>query len=87
MEQTTAVIRIEGGLHARPASILVNKAKTFASRITLTNAAKQADAKSIIGLMGLATKSGDEIIIIAEGEDEFAAVQEIKQIIENGFQL
>lgn len=76
------------GLHARPASEFVSKAKQFSSRITIKNAAQAAsvpvNAKSIIHLLTLGLSQGAVAEITAEGEDESAAVETLKQLVESG---
>ena len=62
------------GLHARPAGILVKKAAEFQSKIMIDKAGKAADAKRILGVMGLGVKKGEEVTITAEGEDEETAI-------------
>ncbi len=76
------------GLHARPASEFVSKAKQFSSRITIKTAAQAAsipvNAKSIIHLLTLGLSQGAVAEITAEGEDESAAVETLKQLVESG---
>ena len=76
------------GLHARPASEFVSKAKQFSSRITIKNAAQEAsvpvNAKSIIHLLTLGLSQGAVAEITAEGEDESAAIEALKQLVESG---
>ena len=52
------------GLHARPAAVLAAEAKKFKSDIRLLRGADEANAKSVVALMGLATKLGDAIRVI-----------------------
>ena len=65
------------GIHARPAGELVKVAKEFSCKITLTKDGKSGDCKKIFGIMGLAVKSGNEIVINFDGEDEDAAYDKI----------
>ena len=69
------------GIHARPAGELIKAVKDFASKITITKDGKVADAKSIFGVMGLAVKQGQEIVITAEGDDEEEAITAIEQFL------
>ncbi|WP_406849967.1 glucose PTS transporter subunit IIA [Chromobacterium phragmitis] len=57
------------GLHARPAAVFASKAKTFASDIQLILGDKEANAKSVVAIMGLATKLGDVVRVRAAGTD------------------
>lgn len=43
---------------------------------------KKINAKSIMGMMSLVLKEGDQIILIADGEDENAATESIKELLE-----
>lgn len=73
------------GLHARPAAMVVNKAKTYASSLEIIKNGKAYNAKSIMGILSMAAKMNDEIVIRAEGEDEDTAVNELIELIESGF--
>ena len=74
------------GIHARPASIFVNKAKEFQSKITVENMAtgKSKDAKAILGVMTLALVKGTEIKITADGPDEDVAIQAMADLVDAG---
>ncbi|SMB94504.1 phosphocarrier protein [Thermanaeromonas toyohensis ToBE] len=79
------VIANEAGLHARPAVLFVQEAQKFKSKITVHKGDKQADAKSILGVMSLAVTKGTSILIVAEGEDEKEAVECLVNLINNKF--
>lgn len=74
MKSFTYVIKDELGIHARPAGLLVKEAKQFASTITLECGEKKAAAKGLMGVMGMAVKQGNEVVVTAEGDDEDAAI-------------
>ena len=71
------------GLHARPASNLVTFCKKYNSKISLSNGEKTVSAASIIHVLTLGVKQGTQLEVIAEGEDEATAVEEIVALIEN----
>lgn len=75
----------ETGLHARPASQLVQVANKFASDVSIEFKGNETDAKSILGLMGLGLKKDDEINVIANGHDAAAAVDAIVNLIDQKF--
>ncbi len=75
-------INNETGLHARPASQLVNTAGKFESKIEIVLDDKEVNAKSIMGIMSLGIGKGDEITLRAEGDDAEAAVAAIVEFIE-----
>lgn len=82
MYEKTVVVGLTQGLHARPASEFVQKAGQFNSKVFVVKADKAADAKSILGLMGLAVSHGAEVTVRAEGMDEVAAVDTLCDLIE-----
>jgi phosphotransferase system HPr (HPr) family protein len=57
------------GLHGRPAAQVVRTSARFASRISIHVGERDADAKSLIGLLGLTIRPGSEITITADGPD------------------
>jgi phosphocarrier protein FPr len=65
------------GLHARPAAVLANLAKRFSSRILLTRGDDQANAKSVVSIMGLEIAQNDKVVIVATGPDADAAIDSI----------
>lgn len=67
----------ETGIHARPASILVDIANKFDSEIKLISNNKEANLKSIISIMSLAIGSGETVEIQADGRDEEEAVEKL----------
>ncbi|WP_373482731.1 HPr family phosphocarrier protein [Acetobacterium sp.] len=75
----------KAGLHAKPASLFVQRANDFKSEIYIKKEATRVNAKSIMGVMILAVQKGDEIQIEATGDDEKRAVEQLKQLIENRF--
>ncbi|CAM9101867.1 HPr family phosphocarrier protein [Mycoplasma marinum] len=82
MAQFTAKITDPVGLHARPASVTVSAASKFDSEIKIETNGKSGNLKSIMNIMALGVKQGDEITITAEGSDADAAIAEIKSTME-----
>ncbi len=84
----TKKIRITNptGLHMRPAGIFCNMASRFACKVTFNYGEDQtnANAKSVLNVLGACVKSGDEIELVCEGEDETEALAAMVQIIEDG---
>ena len=75
-EKLSFVVSDPVGLHARPATILVNQASKFASNVKLVYNGKEVNLKSIMGVMslGVPTKA-------AEGEDEKDVIESIAKVI------
>lgn len=85
MTSGDVLIQDEIGLHARPAILFVKTANRFASRITVRAGEKQADAKSIVKVIGLGARRGVTITITAEGDDETEAVDALISLVESDF--
>ncbi|MCL2665328.1 MAG: HPr family phosphocarrier protein [Defluviitaleaceae bacterium] len=64
---------------SRPASLLVQTAGTFVSKISISMDEKTANAKSIMGIVSLGISEGQMITLTAEGSDEKQAVPAIEQ--------
>ena len=74
-------IRIAGGLEARPIAVLVQVASQYDSSIYLETEGKRVNAKSIMGMMTLALKAGEKIVVEATGTDENEAIEGIEKYI------
>lgn len=83
--ETIVKILNEQGLHARPASIFVKTASKFKSTVSIVHGNEVANAKSIINIMSLGLKKGEEIKIIAEGTDEKEVMEALISLVENKF--
>ncbi|MBM7654161.1 phosphocarrier protein HPr [Neobacillus cucumis] len=68
----------ETGIHARPATLLVQTASRFDSEITLEYKGKSVNLKSIMGVMSLGVGQGADIKIAAEGNDANDALQALE---------
>ncbi|QHQ59711.1 HPr family phosphocarrier protein [Anaerocolumna sedimenticola] len=78
------VIKNPTGLHLRPAGILCKTAIEFHSRINIKFKDTTANAKSVLGVLGACIKTGDEIELICEGEDEKEALSTLIKAVESG---
>jgi phosphotransferase system HPr (HPr) family protein len=77
-----AVVLPEGvALHARPAALFVRRAMTFASRITVVKGEREADAKSILGVLGLGALGGTSLILRADGNDADEALATLAELV------
>jgi phosphotransferase system HPr (HPr) family protein len=70
----------EAGIHGRPAARILKAAKGFSSQIVLVKGEREANAKSILKITGLA-KKGEKITVRAEGEDAEEAVETLAALI------
>lgn len=85
MQQVVVTIKNELGLHARPATRFIGRAKSFHSKITVEKNGDLANAKSVTSVMLLQIRQGDEIRIVAEGPDEEAAISGLIGLIKDNF--
>jgi phosphocarrier protein FPr len=72
------------GLHARPASVLSNLAQNYESAIRLKRGDDQANAKSVMAIMGLEVYLGNKVQIIAHGPDAAEAVAGLTAALRDG---
>lgn len=71
------------GLHARPATFFVQKANCFKCSIWVEKDDCRVNAKSLLGVLSLGISKGTEITLIADGQDESAAVEGLVALVEN----
>lgn len=83
-ESRTVRINYKLGLHARPATKIVEEASRFRSEIHLQKDTMRVNAKSVIELLTLAAQDGEKLLITAEGEDALSAVETIAYLLEKG---
>lgn len=88
MVNGTVKIKNPTGLHLRPAGMFCKTAMQFDCKITIRKKTRYEDvtanAKSVLSVLGACIKSGDEIEIICEGDDEEAALGAMVQLVEDG---
>ncbi|MBG9980906.1 phosphocarrier protein HPr [Facklamia sp. DSM 111018] len=83
MEKKDFRIIAETGIHARPATLLVQSASKFSSEINLEYKGKSVNLKSIMGVMSLGVGQGADVTITAEGADEKEAIEAVKETMKN----
>ncbi len=72
------------GLHARPAAVLANLAQKYESDIRLKRGDDNANAKSVMAIMGLEVLTGHKVQIIARGPDAAQAAEELAEALREG---
>jgi multiphosphoryl transfer protein len=85
--QRAVAVALPQGLHARPAALLARRAKGVAASITLRAHGRETDARSVVGIMALGVRHGDELLIQAEGEGAPQAVAQILVALEEAQRL
>jgi len=77
VRSATLTVRQKVGLHARPAAMFVQQAMKHKCRITIESSGRKADAKSILQVLALGVKCGQDVTIIAEGPEEDVALERL----------
>ncbi|QXQ07939.1 phosphoenolpyruvate--protein phosphotransferase [Sphingosinicellaceae bacterium] len=78
------VMPLPHGLHARPAARIVALLKTHAAAAVFEAHGRTADACSMVAVMALGVRQGDELTVRATGTDAAAAVEALVALIEGG---
>lgn len=81
MVQKTIKVEVNTGMEERPVPTCVQIASQFESSIHIAIGTKKVNAKSLLGMMTIGFTAGDEIEVIAEGNDEAAAVAELEKYL------
>lgn len=76
------IIKSTVGLHASLAAKVVQAASKYAVDINLHYHDKVVDVKSILGLMSLAIPQGENVTIVATGDQAERAIDEIAELLE-----
>ncbi|MDR2841948.1 MAG: HPr family phosphocarrier protein [Spirochaetaceae bacterium] len=85
IEKTVKIVN-RAGIHARPASLLVEATINFKSDIFFEQGTNKINAKSILGIITLGAPYNSEIKITATGPDEQEAVDRLVKIFESKFE-
>lgn len=78
-------IKNKMGFHMRPAQVFVNAMTKYPCDVTIKFGGRDINAKSIMMIMSACIKCGSEITVVANGEQEAAALDEAAGMIESGF--
>jgi phosphocarrier protein HPr len=72
------VVGSKVGLHARPAALFVQAAGKLPVRVTVAKeGADPVDARSILAVLGLDVRGGQEIVLTAAGDGAEQALEEL----------
>ena len=76
------VVNMQNDLEARPIALLVQKANQFSSQIYMESGDnKRVNVKSIMGMMSLQLGNGEELTVVADGDDEADAIQGVEKLL------
>lgn len=74
MIKKPVTIRNSMDMETRPIAHLVQEASQYKSQVYIEMDDKKINAKSIMGMMSLKLQKGEDVTIVADGQDEDAAV-------------
>lgn len=80
MAKRTAKVASGNGLHARPAAVFANAAAEYDSDVTIEFDGDSADAASLMEVMTLGVKCGDEVTLVSDDEE---ALDKLVQLLES----
>lgn len=75
------VIKNKSGLQSKSAAVFIQKASNFKSDIWVEKEERKANGKSLLGLLSLGIGFGSKVVVIAEGEDEERAANELENYL------
>lgn len=75
------IINYKAGIHLRPATEICKAAAEYKSKVKLIVGNVTADAKSIISILGACIKTGTEVMVMCDGEDEELALEAMINIL------
>ncbi len=85
MVEKTVTIENKLGLHARPASLIVQTVTKFKSEVFLHKDSQVANGRSIMSVMMLAAECGAQLKLQAKGEDENEVVAALIKLVQDKF--
>jgi phosphocarrier protein HPr len=83
--EITLKIQHKAGLHARPAAMFVQTANKYKAAIKVRHGEREANAKSIMGILTLGASQGAEVTVHAEGSDAEQALSALRELVESNF--
>jgi len=82
MPERTVAVGSSVGLHARPAAIFVQAAAALPVKVTVAKVGgKPADARSILSVLALDARGGDQIVLAAEGDGADEALDTLAELV------
>ena len=85
--ERTLIVPLRQGLHARPAALLAQRAKSFAGQIILAAHGRTANARSVVAIMALGVRQGDELSIQASGTAAARSVASLASGIQEALRM
>lgn len=86
MVSKQVVVSNRAGIHARPAALIAQNSNKFESEILIEKDGTEVNAKSIMGVIGMAAGYNTVLMIKANGSDENDALAAIVGLFETKFE-
>jgi phosphocarrier protein len=88
MKEFRSVVAAAVGLHARPAALFASTAKASGSVVRLAKIvdgqmSATVDGASVLRVMTLGVKCGDEVVVSVEGDNEEETLAKLQEIVES----
>ena len=84
MAQRNVVIGSSVGLHARPAALFVQAAARQPVKVKIAKGGSDpVDARSILSVLALDARNGEEVVLSAEGEGDERALAELAELLQS----
>ena len=86
MKEFRSVVAAAVGLHARPAALFASTAKASGSVVRLAKIvdgqmSATVDGASVLRVMTLGVKCGDEVVVSVEGDNEEETLAKLQEIV------
>ncbi len=81
MVSKSVVVLNQVGLHAKTATLFIQKANEFKAGIWVEKDSRRVNAKSLLGILSLGITRGTEISLSADGADEAEALEALIALI------
>jgi len=82
MPERRVVVGSKVGLHARPAAMFVQAAAKQPVKVTIAKAGGDpVDARSILSVLALDARGGDEVVLAADGDGADHALDELAALV------
>jgi phosphocarrier protein len=83
MPERRVVVGSKVGLHARPAAIFVQAAAKQPVKVSIakSDGGAPVDARSILAVLGLDVRGGQEIVLSAEGDGAETALDQLAEVV------
>jgi phosphocarrier protein len=83
MSQRTVTVGSSVGLHARPASLFVQAVARQGIPVSIAKPGGEGvDARSILLVLGLDVRSGDQVVLSSDAEGADSALEELATLLE-----